>query len=108
MTEKQKTYIREYYREYRQTHRAKINNRQKLANRMKSNPDKARRIEEAKAYYRAEFPPIDGVIINDDKSWLEIYYSRAGKRYSSEIWFESPDDCAIHHIAIRDLLRGGD
>ena len=107
MTEAQRTYIREYYREYRKRHRAKINARQKLAIRMKTNPERAELIEEAKTYYRGAFPPIDGVIINDDKSRLKIFYSRDGKRYSSEIWFESPDDCAIHHIAIRDLMKEG-
>jgi hypothetical protein len=108
MTDKQKTYIREYYREYRQTHRAKINNRQKMANRMKSNPDKARRIEEAKAYYRAEFPPIDGIVMNDSRNRFDIYYNRGEKRCVTECYFEVSEDCKIHYTAICDLMKEED
>lgn len=105
MTDKQKTYIREYYREYRQTHRAKINNRQKLKNREKYNPEKARLVEEAKVYYRAEFPPIDGVILDSNKLRFEIYYSRGEKRFVAERYFGSVDDCVIHYTAVCDLMK---
>lgn len=105
MTDKQKTYIREYYREYRQTHRAKINNRQKLKNREKYNPEKARLIEDAKVYYRAEFPPIDGVVMNDSRTRLDIYYNRGKKRFVTECYFEASEDCKIHYTAICDLMK---
>lgn len=105
MTDKQKTYIREYYREYRQTHRAKINNRQKLKNREKYNPEKARLIEDAKEYYRMEFPPIDGVIIDKDKHRFEIYYNRGKHRFVTERWFEDAENCAIHYTAVCDLMK---
>ena len=107
MTEAQRKYIREYYREYRKHHRAEVNNRQKLANRMRSNPDKARRIEEAKAYYREDLPLVDGVIMDADKLRLEIYYDRDGGRYVTEQWFETAEDCKVSYTAICDLMREG-
>lgn len=107
MTDKQRKYIREYYREYRKHHRAKINARQNLAQRMKNNPDKARRIEDIKTYYRADFPPIDGVIMDANKTRLEIYYNRDGYRYVTERWFEDAGDCAVHYTAVCDLMKEG-
>lgn len=107
MTESQRKYMREYYHEYRKHHRAEINNRQKLASRMKNNSDKARRIEEVKAYYRADLPPVDGVIMDANKTRLEIYYNQDGYRRVTERWFEDSADCAVHYTAICDLMKEG-
>ena len=107
MTDAQRRYIREYYREYRERNRAKVNARQKLANRMRRDPLRAGMIEGVKARYRADFPPIDGVIMDDNRTRLEIYYNRDGKRFVTERWFETSEDRKIHYTAICDLMKEG-
>ena len=96
---------REYFREYIKKNREKHNAHQRQYMRNRTNPEKARRIEDAKAYYRAEFPPIDGVIMNDSRNRFEIYYSRGEKRFMTECYFEASEDCKIHYMAICDLMK---
>lgn len=96
---------REYFREYIKKNREKHNAYQREYIRRKKDPGKARRIEEAKAYYRAELPPIDGVVMSDNRTHMELYYERDGHRFVMEHWFDSAEECAICYTAACDLMK---